>query len=169
MDKDSKISLLFSDKTIYNYAYKVAKGNDLYKDIVSEIIIYFYELSVEDFEKIKDLKSYACKMIYYSWNSATSPFYKKYKNDRDFTLKDVFLLDEEDEKESNHIDIIEFKKELTQIEKNISQKRFPCEVRLCELYLEMKSYRAVANLLGIPATTVHYQVNKVISEMKNKI
>ena len=34
MEKHNKISLLFADKTIYDYALKVSKGNDLHKDIV---------------------------------------------------------------------------------------------------------------------------------------
>lgn len=167
MNKNSKLSLIFTDRNVTDYAYKVAKGNDLYKDIISEIIISLYDLPEDKFEKITDLKSYVCKMIYFSWNSQTSPFYKKFRNDRDFVVKEDLSFDEEIE-ENKYIDLFEFKRKLTEIESNISKKRFPSEIKLCELYLEHKSYRAVANLLDIPVTSVHFQVNKVIEEMKNE-
>lgn len=167
----NQILLIAKDKSVYDYSYKIAKGNDLYKDIISEIIIHLSELEDEKFNKINDLKSYVCKMIYFSWNSPTSPFFRKFRNDRDFLIKDVFTYDEEIEtkEESKYIDIKNFKTELGEIENRISEKRYPSEIKLFELYLELKSYRAVAKLVGIPASSVHHQVNRVIEEMKNKI
>jgi DNA-directed RNA polymerase specialized sigma24 family protein len=158
MEKNAKISLIASDMTIYDYAYKVAKGNDLYRDIVSDVLLYLYDLPSEKFDKINDLKSYVCKMIYFSWNSATSPFYRKYRLDNDFKVKENVIFEED-----------AITKELEQIEMRISKKRYPTEVRLFELYVELGTYRAVSEALGIPLKSVHYQVKKVIEEMKNKI
>jgi DNA-directed RNA polymerase specialized sigma24 family protein len=158
MEKHSKISLLASDKTIYDYAFKVAKGNDLYKDIVSEILIYLYDLPQDKFDKINDLKSYVCKMIYFSWNSSTSPFYKKFRNDNDYKIKEDVSFELDDATE-----------ELEQIEIRMSKKKYPIDIRLFELYTELGTYRAVGNVLGLPHRNIHYRIQKVIEEMKKKI
>ena len=158
MDKNANISLIAMDATIYDYAYKVAKGNDLYRDIVSDVLIYLYDLPEDKFNQIKDLKSYVCKMIYFSWNSSTSPFYKKYRTDYDIKV---------DEKAADSECWL--LKELEQIEIRISKKRYPTEVMLFQLYSDLGDYRSVSQKVGIPTMTVYKLVNKVRNEMKKKI
>lgn len=158
MEKNAKISLIASDMTIYDYAYKVAKGNDLYRDIVSDILLYLYDLPSDKFDKITDLKSYVCKMIYFSWNSSTSPFYKKYRLDNDYKLKEDATFQEDSAL-----------KELEQIEIRISKKRYPTEVRLLEMYMELGTYEAVGKAVGATSMGVYKQIQKVLKELKSKI
>ena len=72
MDKQQKISLIINDLSVISYAKRVLKGNDLYKDVLSDVYIYIFELENEKFEAIKDLKSYVCKIIYYAWNNKSN-------------------------------------------------------------------------------------------------
>lgn len=145
------------DMSIYDYAYKVSKGNDLYKDIVSEALIYLYDLDNEKFNLIDDLKSYVCKMIYLSWNSPTSPFYRKFRNDNDTNYKEVGY--------ENTDSILE---DLDVLEDDISKSknRMAFEVRLFKMYAEMGSYRKVAERVDIPTMTVYKLVNSVREKMK---
>lgn len=158
MENHNKISLLANDTTIYDYAKKVSKGNDLYKDIVSDVFIYLYELPIEKFNKINDLKSYVCKMIYFSWNSPTSPLFAKYRKDNDYKLV-----------ERTECESTELMNEIEKIECRISKTRYPVEVKLFELYVELGTYRAVADAVGISVRGAYQQIQKVISEIKTKI
>jgi DNA-directed RNA polymerase specialized sigma24 family protein len=152
------ILLIAKDKTIYDYSFKVAKGNDLHRDIVSEIIIYLSDLENEKFNAINDLKSYVCKMIYFSWNSPTSPFYRKYRGDNDYTHTEPSCTIEDSATQ-----------ELFLIEERISKFRYPTEVRLFQLYVEIGNYRDVAKLVGLPKSTVFNLIKQVRMEMRKNI
>jgi DNA-directed RNA polymerase specialized sigma24 family protein len=160
MEKHSKISLLASDKSIYEYAYRVAKGNDLHKDIVSEALIYLYDMNIDKFNSISDLKSYVCKMIWLSWNSTSSPFYKKFKNEGLEITKDI-----------GFINIDSALEELNVIEADIESRknRMAFEVRLFKMYVELGSYRLVSNKVGIPVMTCYKLINSVREKMKQQI
>jgi hypothetical protein len=97
-------------------------------------------------------------MIYFSWTSTTSPFYRKFRNDNDYKVKENVIFE---------VDTVT--KELEQIEIRISKKRFPSEVRLFELYAELGDYRAVSTKVGLPVMTCYELINRVRIEMKKKI
>jgi len=160
MEKNASISLIASDMSIYDYSFRVAKGNDLYKDIVAEVIIYLYDMDNTKFSEIKDLKSYVCKMIWFSWNSSTSPFYRKYRNDLDVIEKDYGF---------EEIDSV--LEELNVIENDIenSKNRPAYEVRIFKMYVDLGSYRAVAKKLDMSTMNVYKICNTVIEKMKKKI
>ena len=160
MEKNASISLIASDMSIYDYSFRVAKGNDLYKDIVAEVIIYLYDMDNTKFSEIKDLKSYVCKMIWFSWNSSTSPFYRKYRNDLDVIQKDYGF---------EEIDSV--LEELNVIENDIenSKNRPAYEVRIFKMYVDLGSYRAVAKKLDMSTMNVYKICNTVIEKMKKKI
>jgi len=160
MEKNASISLIASDMSIYDYSFRVAKGNDLYKDIVAEVIVYLYDMDNTKFSDIKDLKSYVCKMIWFSWNSSTSPFYRKYRNDLDVIQKDYGF---------EEIDSV--LEELNVIENDIenSKNRPAYEVRIFKMYVDLGSYRAVAKKLDMSTMNVYKICNTVIEKMKKKI
>jgi len=160
MEKNASISLIASDMSIYDYAFRVAKGNDLYKDIVAEAIVYLYEMDNTKFSSITDLKSYICKMIWLSWNSNTSPFYRKFRVELDEIKGDVGFLEIDS--------VIE---ELNIIENDIEQsKNRPAyEVRIFKMYVESGSYRQVAKDLKMSTMNVYKICNTVREKMKKKI
>lgn len=160
MEKNASISLISFDMSIYDYSFRVTKGNDLYKDIVSEVILYLYEMDNTKFNQITDLKSYVCKMIWFSWNSSTSPFYRKYRNDLDVIQKDY-----------GFVEVDSVLEELNVIENDIesSKNRVAFEVRLFKMYVDLGSYREVAKKVDIPVMTCYKLINSVREKMKKKI
>lgn len=162
INKNKILEEIFKNSELKSYAFKVAKGNSLYEDIISEIILYLNNLDDSKLFRLyesKEIFSYCYKIIWLSWNSTTSPFYIKYlkKNSQDFIISETkkkyceaYLLDE-----------------LNKMEKLIS--RFPTEIKVFEVYLKLGSLRKVSKETGIPHTTVQYLVNRVKAELIKKI
>lgn len=164
MEKVYELSL---DPEVISFAKKITSGNDLYHDIISETVIYIATLPEDKRKAINNLKSYFCKVIFFSWNSPSSPFYKKYRNDRSEFLYDL-PYEECEEKEEKLFDSVKIKNRILILEKEIAKKRYPTEIRLLDLYLKLKSYRAVSKEVDIPVKSVHYQIKKIILQIKNE-
>lgn len=161
--KKSKIlTEIFNNSQLKSYAFKVSKGNSLRDDIISEMIISLNEMNDEKLYRLydnKELINYCYKIIWLSWNSATSPFYIKYIKEN----KQDFIVSETKKKYCEALIFDELK------EMEIKMQRFPTEIKVFEIYLKLGSLREVAKETGIPHTTVQYLVNRVKSELLKKI
>lgn len=166
MDKHTILKSIISPD-LERYAFKIAKGNDLYRDCLSELILVLGEMDevrLIELNNNKQLVPYCCKVIYLSFNSPTSPFYKKYiKPELSDEIQDYSI------DELGLINIEELEASIVKLEEEISKKRFPSEVRLFELYKELGSYRAVAKKVNIPVMTVFYIIEGFKQEIKRRI
>lgn len=168
--KAAILSSLITRPDIISYAKKTCKGNDMYKDILSELYLYLYDKDEEWLKELNDgnkLFYYAIKIVYLSWNSPTSPFYKKYRNTEHDDVFCPFLADDETPEE-NKFDTQKWFDRFEQDEDEISKKRFPVETRLIKLYIQYGSYRKVAKEVGIPHTTVCSVVTNYVKKLKNE-
>lgn len=201
MDKHTILKSIISPD-LERYAFKIAKGNDLYRDCLSELILVLGEMDegrLIELNNNKQLVPYCCKVIYLSFNSPTSPFYKKYikpellskYNKRGFVIDNyaknfVHFYDSTDDddnwiylglrsnienipNEDSKFTVEDLESCILNLEEEISKKRFPSEVRLFELYKELGSYRAVAKKVNIPVMTVFYIIEGFKQEIKKRI
>ena len=82
MTKDSVIKSVYLNKSLTDFAKKTTKHNDLWQDVISEMIISLSDMpdaKLIELHRSEGLASYCFKIIYLSWNSPNSPFYKKYR------------------------------------------------------------------------------------------
>jgi hypothetical protein len=57
---------------------------------------------------------------------------------------------------------------INKIERKIAQKRYPTEIRLLELYVKHKTYRAVEKEIGISFKTVQYLVKQITEQIRKE-
>lgn len=157
-------SIITSD--LERYAFKVSKGNDLWKDSISELVISLYEMDEEKLISLfnrGELAPYCYKILWFSFNSESSPFYRKYiKPEQTSELINYDL-------EFEEVDVEVIRGFINSLEAEISKKRFPSEVRLFELYSELGSYRAVAKKVNLPVMTCFYIIEGFKNEIKKKL
>lgn len=166
MDRGKVITKLLTNE-LKAYAFKQSKGNDLWNDCLSEMVLCLYDMDEDRFKRLSEsgeITPYCYKIIYLSFNSPTSPFYKKYikaEQSDEFLGQELFEYDE--------INVDEIKGFISSLEVEISKKRFPAEVRLFELYCELGSYRAVAKKVNLPVMTCFYIIEGFKTEIKKKL
>lgn len=167
MTKEIIIKSVFENKKLIDFAKRTTNNNDLYKDIISEMLISISEMDEQKFIELhrsQGLINYCYKVIYLSWNSQNSPFYRKYRTNECYEiLNDIpqeaeynYEIDEQYHKYKNRIQY------LTDL---VAEKRYPTEAKIFEIFTEKGSVRATAKQLGLPTMTVW----KIIDKFKHKI
>lgn len=191
MTREVIINTLANNEQLKAYARKTTKGNTLWEDIISEMLLYLMELPEERFIQIyrsEGLQSYCYKIIHLSWNSENSPFYKKYKRESsDLTTDRIFEqanpgiyfqtknsysfeMEHRDKSEPyNHEIDITYKKcvkAVKMLKYDVSKSGMPTKAILFDLYLQHGSYRKVAKQLSIPTMTIFKIINNIKDEIK---
>jgi len=170
--KEKILKEIFSNKGIQAYAKKVCNGDDFHNDLVQELYIYLNDkdenLIVDMYNK-KTIYFYIFRIMYYSWNSATSPFYKKYKATNYNELKHFEISDNEPQIES---DMFDYAKWINKIEYDIKESWYNNKVHtegvLMLKYLELGSYREVEKEMGISYRTVQSIVQRYAKKLKDE-
>lgn len=163
MTRDIIITTISKNENLKAYARKLAGGNDLWNDMWSELLLFLYEMPEDRFMSIyqsEGLIGYCNRVLYFSWNSTTSPFYKKYRMEEPKTDNVTFEYDPE-------IDILYNKcqDQICKLTEEISKKRYPTEPNIFDIYLSCGSYRKTAKQLRLPVMTVY----NIINGFKDKI
>ena len=156
------MSEIANNQNLTAQAFKVARGNVLYKDVIAEMLLYLLEMDDTKLLTLwtnNELVSYCYKIIWLSYNSKTSPFYKKY-----LKMSEYIEVDED-----NHFDISP--KLIEDILNDIERERekYPADVKIFRLYLKLGSCRKVEQEINVPHTTVNYIVNRLTKEIEDKI
>lgn len=164
MTKNEILLFVYNSNNIKSSAKRITKGDDLYNDLLSELLIIVSEL---DFEFVNDLYSrgkleaWCWKTMYYQYTQPHMAFYKKY---RSFETTNAIEYDETNVDEI-HAEVVEL---MNRIEKRIAQKRFPTELRLLELYVKHGTYRAVGKEVNISFKTAQYLVKQITETIKKE-
>jgi hypothetical protein len=165
MTKDAILKELFENKEIYRIAKKYCNYDNLHGDLISELYITLQNKEDAFFKRLdkKQLFLYCCGILYFSWNSPTSPFYKKYRAFQYSELKGVDLANAEEDKDTFCVAYW-----IDKINKNstITDNNSLVKVRVFEKYLELKSYRKVGAEFNIPFKTVAYIVKMFVNDIK---
>lgn len=147
-----------TNEKIKAHAFKCAKGSDLWQDCISDLIITLAELNKD---KLIDLYNkgtiylYCFKIIWLSFNSEKSPFYRKY-------IKRSLYIPMETETSFDYCETY-VNERLDELEKD--SIKYPTDIHLFRLYLKFGSFRKVEKETGIQAMTVC----KIINKLKTKI
>ena len=169
--KNQILKDLFKGEGLRRYAYKVCGGDDFHNDLIQEIYLYLIDRD-EDFivglHERKELSIYVCRMMYYSWNSPTAPFYKKYRSN---TFEELKGVEKEDEKQIE-VDMFDYPKWINKIEADIKESWYNGKVHtegvLMLKYLELGSYREVEKEMGISYRTVQSIVQRYAKKLKDE-
>jgi hypothetical protein len=164
MTKDEILLFVYNSQNIKASAKRITKGDDLYNDLLSELLLIVSEIPfdvVNDLYAKKELEVYCYKIMYYQFNNPNLEFYRKY---RSFETSVGIEYTEEniDEKYA------EIKTIMDNIEKGIACKRYPAEVRLLEVYAEKGSFRATGREVGIACNTVKYMINNITEKIRKE-
>lgn len=167
MTRDVIITSISKNEQLKAYARKTTQGNSLWEDIISEMIIYLYEIPKDRFDLIyrsEGLQSYCYKIIHLSWHSTNSPFYKKYRTEEPKTDNVEF--------DYNHeIDTL-YQKALIEVNNlvyDVSKSGLPTKAILFDSYLKHGSYRKVAKEFDIPTMTIFNIINGIKDQIKAKL
>jgi hypothetical protein len=162
------LSYIYTSKILRDYAKKVASGNDLWQDIITEMVLYLSQIDEKKLKDLYDTKQiipYCCKIIHNSWNSPTSPFYKKYIS------KEADLIYEKPQAEP--AEDIDYEKLLKELEEENTE--YPYGITLLRRYSELNSYTKLHNEIKdktgqrIPYTTLIHIINDIRIKVKQKI
>lgn len=169
--KDKILSELFNSNKLNTYAKNVCGGDDFHNDIIQELYLFLYEQSnefIEDLHLRGKLYSYSIRIIYLSWNSPTSPFYRKYKNAGFVELRGV---EQSDTSEVDY-DMFDYVHWINKIESDIKESWYNGKVHtegvLMLKYIELGSYRDVSKEMDIPHTTVQSIVQRYAKKLKDE-
>lgn len=167
MTRDVIITSISKNEALKRYAKQTTKGDDLWKDVISEMIISLYDMPEERFIAIyqsEGLISYCYKIIHLSWNSQTSPFYRKYRLLEPKIDNEEFEYDKE-------IDILYPKciQAMKDLRAEVEPFRHPTEAKIFDLYLQLGSYRKTARELRLPTMTVFNIINGFKEQIKAKL
>lgn len=165
MKRNDILLFIYNSKAVKSSAIRITKGDDLYNDLLSELLIIVAEMDIEYLVNLynkKTLEIYCYKIMYYQYTQPHMAFYKKYRSCETTTKGEVY---EDDNIDQIHSDVVLL---MNKIEKKIAQKRFPAEFRLLELYIEHGTYRKVGALVGISFKTVQYMVKNITEKIKTQ-
>jgi len=162
MDKDKNdlfISVIENHKGIlYKVANSFCKDNEDRKDLIQEILIQLWK----SFDNYNEKYKYSTWIYRISLNVAIS-FYRKENSrtkisspftDSILTLDDT---NESEERETNLSILQQFISELKQLDK-----------ALILLYLEEKSYKEIAGIIGYSETNVATKIDRIKNALKQK-
>jgi hypothetical protein len=160
---------IYTSELLRNYAKKVTQNDSLWEDIITEMYLYLKEIDqsyVQQLHERGQLTAYCCKIIFNSWNSKTSPFYRKYIS------KDLDIIDN-----YNYILLPDDAPDYQTILKRIEHKsdEYPYAIVLFNRYSELKSYtklyKEIKEKTGsrIPYTTLIHIIENVRNEIKKLI
>lgn len=171
MTRDIIVKSIYLNTNLSDFARRTTKGNDLWQDIISEMLISISEMpesKLIELHRSEGLVNYCYKIIHLSWNSPNSPFYVKYraKEGDDIRIEGI-----EVDGYDVEIDVLSRKCDriIKEIEFDISQKRYPSEVKVFELYTEIGSIRETAKTLKLPVMTVWKMINRFKEKVKSKL
>jgi DNA-directed RNA polymerase specialized sigma subunit len=156
---------IYNSKSIKSSAKRITKGDDLYNDLISELLIILSDMDLNYLITLYNkniLEIYCYKIMYYQYTQPHMAFYKKYRSFESTTVE-MYTNDENIDEIYDEVVYV-----INKIEKKVSQKRFPTEFKLLELYVEHGTYRKVGALVDISFKTVHYMVKNLIEKIKKE-
>ena len=117
MTRDNILLYIYNSQNIKSSAKRITKGDDLYNDLVSELLIIVSELDlkfVTDLYERGKLDAWCWKTMYYQYTQPHMPFYKKYRS-KEIIEADIIEQSNVDEIYSEVITL------MNKIEKKIAQ------------------------------------------------
>lgn len=167
MTRDVILNSIVKNEQLKSYARKTTKGNSLWEDIISEMLLCLYEMPEErliEIYRTQGLVSYCYKIIHLSWNSPNSPFYKKYRAPEPQTDNELFEYDPEID-----IKLRKCKKAMSELQYDVSASGMPTKKILFEAYIQTGSIRKTAKMFNIPTMTMAYIITNTRKELLQKI
>lgn len=144
------IDQLFKDKRIDEACKKIAKGNDLWKDLKQELFVVLCEYDQSKLKEIIDKKQimyFIVRILLNFYNSKTSTFYKKFKHINDEVIDLKFIKHFEDDNS--------YSDELDKIELAFEQADLSWYERgIAKLYIQERSFRKLSAKLDIPTRSL---------------
>lgn len=143
---------------IYKIANSYCKDSEDRKDLVQEIIIQLWQ----SFEKYNNSYKYSTWIYRIALNTAIS-FYRKESRriGKSDPISDAILII------ANPLTEVESEEKLSLLQKFISELR-ELDKALMLLYLEAKSYREIAEIIGISETNVATKISRIKTLLKEK-
>jgi len=155
------LEFIYKSKIILNSAKKITNGNDLYEDLISELIIIISgtnEGIIKGLYERGELELYCYKIMYNQYTNPRNEFYKKY---RTFETQ----VEGEENIESN---IDEQYSDVVKLMKTMYRNGQQAEIRLLQLKVKFKTYRAVGKELGLAYKTVEYVVKNITEQIRKQ-
>lgn len=167
------ILFIYNSKNIQLAARRITSGNDLYHDLISELLLMVSEMDISFLQSLYDKKQliiYCYKIMYYQYIGPHTVFYKKYRvfeTEQNLNKTDQMKImeDEDSDNEEIYNNLINI---INKIEKGIAIKRYPTEIRLLELYVKCGTYRKIEKEVGISFKTAQYLVKNIIEKIKKE-
>lgn len=141
---------------IYKVANSYCKNTEDRKDLIQEIIYQLWR----SFDRYNDLYKYSTWLYRIALNVAIS-FYRKdsKRTGRASELKaDIIIIEDEQEDNEPQLHLLQrFISELPELDRAIMI-----------LYLEEKSYKEIADIIGLTETNIATKINRIKNRLKEK-
>jgi hypothetical protein len=145
------------------YCYSLTSGNDIYKDLINDVIIILHDKNIES-ENVDNL---ARVIAWREFNNKYSDFNKQFGLKEAYELTDNIIEAEEvNIDEQHHIAINVIDKDLY---KSIAADIFPFQHDVFKTYQKLKTIRAVAAYYNIPRSTIHRWIKDYRERITTKI
>ena len=155
-------SLASCDK-FKKYCQSITRGNDVYKDLINDVIIILYDKNIED----KEIDNLARVIAWREFNNKYSDFNKRLGLKECYELTDNIIETEEDNIDEKHyiaINVID-----KDLYKSIADDIFPFQYDVFKQYQKLKTIRAVSAYYNIPRSTIHRWIKDYRERITNKI
>jgi DNA-directed RNA polymerase specialized sigma24 family protein len=155
----SEIAKLFQCIKFDWYCKKLTKGNKIYEDLKSHVILILLE---SEPDKIKNIEAFAKRTAYFEYINKHSLFNKQLGKENDILGTNIEAEQDEDIDNKHYITVNIIEKNLI---KDIKTTSFPVEHYFFQAYLKCKTIRATAKELNISRSTVH----RIVTSYKKRI
>jgi DNA-directed RNA polymerase specialized sigma24 family protein len=163
-----EIDKLVTCERFNSYCKNLTKGNLIYEDLKSQVILTLCEMNNEALATIENATAYANQIAFKEWINKYSDFNKLIeKKINEFSVE---LSNQIEDTETN-IDkdyCITVKVIESELLNDIKKNKFPVEHYFFKAYLQHKTIRATAKHLNIPRSTVHRIIQSYRQRIKDK-
>jgi hypothetical protein len=145
------------------YCQSITRGNDVYKDLINDVIIILYDKNIDE----KEIDNLARVIAWREFNNKYSDFNKKFGLKECHQLTDNIIEAEEDNIDEQHciaINVID-----KDLYKSIADDIFPFQYDVFKQYQKLKTIRAVSAYYNIPRSTIHRWIKDYRERITNKI
>ncbi len=154
---------LATNDRFLKYCQSITKGNDIYKDLVNDVILIMYDKDIPEYA----IENMARVIAWREYNSKYSEFNKKLGTKEAFELLDnIQSIETRDIEEEHFIAINVIDRDLI---KSIAEDNFPLQYEVFKMYQKLKSIRAVSIYFGISKSTIHRWIKDYRERIIQKI
>lgn len=167
------INEIIADDSYKKFCYYISKGNDIHNDLYQhfiEIILTMDKEKLQDLKKRNKIRQYCLAIIYKTYNSNTSVFYKHHRtfnhnNNNEFLASTAHI-----EKYDHSIDLKfnQIKKQFKAAKRKEGSEEWYL-TNLFEMYQELGTYDAVSKATGINLKSIAASILKFRKQIQCKI